>query len=303
MLVSTEIIVENNPANRYYCKEAIIKEVEDKLILNVLKLPKNSKKKVLVQCDYCGAMLEVKYCDYNRVMDRNLVGKYACVHCGRTIKNKEQLNAKYGVSNCSQLVFVKEKKKSTTKEHFGCDYPMQSLEVQSKSRATMKNKYGVEHNLQREEIKLIVKEANSHRKYENNSAPSSKAQRKISELMNGKLNFPVGCYNLDILLDENIYVEYNGSGHDLIVKLGNISKEEFTVKEIKRYQFLKEQGYKEIIIENKSDVLPNDDVIIDTINWCKNLLILYDLNWIKIDFDANIISTKNSEYTLQDKLL
>lgn len=42
-----------------------------------------------------------------------------------------------------------------------------------------------------------------------------------------------------ILIESNIYIEYNGSGHDLNVRMGQITKSEFNRKEVARYRLLK----------------------------------------------------------------
>ena len=57
---------------------------------------------------------------------------------------------------------------------------------------------------------------------------TSKQQLYIHSLLGGELNYCTGKCFLDIaFLDEKIYLEYDGGGHDLSVKLGNMSKEEF----------------------------------------------------------------------------
>lgn len=294
MVITEIIVVKNNNINRKNYNEAIISEDEDCLILDFYKMPKNSNKKIDVKCDYCGEIRNIKICDYNRIMNRNTNEKYACKKC-KKYKIKEKMLNSYGVENCSQLSYVKDKKKRTTRNNYGCDYPMQSDIVKEKSRKSMLEKYGVEHNIYRKEVKDKILISNSHQKFFKCNAPCSKAQRHISELCNGILNFPFDRYNLDILLDDKIYIEYNGSGHKMNVKMGNISEEEFIRKETIRYNMIKKEGYKEIIIENFSDKLPQDDIILDIISGLCVFLKQSEANWVKIDFDSMKITTKNCQ--------
>ena len=286
--------MKNNKMNLYFHEDAVIEKTDDYIIVDISKMKTGTNQRVDVQCDYCGKILNVKFNDYKRVMDRNLIGKYACRSCGGK-KCKETMNIKYGVDNCSQLDDVKNKKIKTCKKNYNCDYPMQSKLVKDKTRCSMKNKYGVEHNFHRKEIVDKVKYQNSHLRFKNGNIISSKAQRHICEICNGILNYPVEYYNLDILLSDNVYIEYNGSGHDLNIRMGQISEKDFLRKEIARYNKLKNLGYKEIIIDNLSDKLPDDEIIIDIIKGLKEFLLKSDSNWIRINLDNMKIKTKHCE--------
>ncbi len=51
-------------------------------------------------------------------------------------------------------------------------------------------------------------------------------------------------------------------GHNIIVKLGKLSQEEFDKKEKQRSSYLQEKGYKAFhIIADKKDNLPSDEVL------------------------------------------
>jgi hypothetical protein len=52
-----------------------------------------------------------------------------------------------------------------------------------------------------------------------------------------------------------VVVEYNGSGHDLRVKLGKVSKEEFSLKEAKRREDLLKKGLYLLEIDNPKDLV------------------------------------------------
>ena len=294
IVVTKKLIVKNNKANRRYYKDAIIYESDESLTLDVSKMPSQSNKKIDVECDYCGDIVPVSICDFTRIMKNCQNEKYACKKC-RKHKTRETMLNKYGVENCSQLEAVKDKKKRTTLKNYGCEYPMQSEIVLKKSRESMKRIYGVEHNLHREDIIEKVSLANSHQRFLNGTAPYSKAQKHISELCGGILNYPVGKFNLDTLVKNGIYLEYNGSGHNMNVKMGKITQAEFDRKEVLRYKLLKKMGYKEIIIDNYSDKLPSDDIIVDLINGLVEFLECSNANWVRANFDNMKITTKHCE--------
>lgn len=292
MLLHQKILVHiNKKFMENYKNVEIIHVNKDMYYVDAYDLLPNSNKKVLVRCDNCGEIITIKRNDYQKCIDKNK-GEYYCKKC-KKYHTRKTVKDKYGVDNISKLNDVKQKKKETCNKNFGCDYPMQSKVVYNKSKETMLNKYGVEHNLQRKNISDKVKIANAKVRSQKGTIISSKAQRHICKLLNGKLNYPFKFYNLDILLDNNIYIEYNGSGHNLNVKLNQITQEEFDKKETIRYKLLKDNGYKVIIFDNLSDKLPPDNIIIDLIEICKNIL-NNNNNWVKVNLDTLEIITKQS---------
>lgn len=256
-------------------------------------LPYNSNVIIEFQCDYCGKIFKNKYTNYTRHL--NTTDSVACREClGKKMKDVTMI--RYGVENISQLDSVKKKKVDTCNKNFGCDYPMQSEEVMDRAKVSMVKNYGVKHNFYRKEIVERVKIANAQKRFVNGSIVSSAAQRHLCELFNGILNYPVKWYNLDILLDNNIYCEYNGSGHKMNVRMGEISEEEYERKDMIRYLYLKSLGYKEIIFDNYSDKLLPDNIMIDLLNKCKKYFELNtDAHWIKVNLDNGKITTKNAE--------
>lgn len=288
MLLHQKILINDKYSKNIYNnieKEHITKNV---FYIDAYDLPNKSNKKVLVRCDYCGEITTIKYNDYNKCIENNQ-GVYYCKNCRkhhilRTVKEK------YNVDNISNLEEVKAKKKETCNKNFGCDWPMQNKNIYEKAKNKMIEKYGVEHNLQREDIITKVMKDNAKIRSENGNIQSSKAQRHICKLLNGKLNAPCDFYNMDILLNNNIYIEYNGSGHNLNVKLQQITQEEFDKKEMIRYQYLKSKGYKAIIFDNISNKLPNDSIIIQIVNQC--IKILDTNNWVRVNLDTLEITTK-----------
>lgn len=59
---------------------------------------------------------------------------------------------------------------------------------------------------------------------------------------------------VDILIDNDIVIEYNGSGHDLSVQIGKKDPDVFLQKDKKRIETLNENGYKCLVICNNRDL-------------------------------------------------
>ena len=98
--------------------------------------------------------------------------------------------------------------------------------------------------------------------------------------------------SLDIAFpEEQIYVEYNGGGHNLQVKLGKLSEKEFKIKEIRRYQYLKSLGWKQIEINSPNDCLPNDEELLSCVLEGINLLKTTNINHHTINLYKNNTST------------
>lgn len=105
----------------------------------------------------------------------------------------------------------------------GVEYPFQNSEILQKTIDLQINKYGT-----------FGRKINT-----------SKQQIYINNLYNGKLNYRIGNYCVDILLDSNVICEYDGLGHNMMVKLGKLTEEEFVEKEKERSNYLQKLGYKE----------------------------------------------------------
>ncbi len=130
------------------------------------------------------------------------------------------------------------------------------------------------------------------------NAPSSSQQKFLFDIIGGEENYPIGNYLLDIALpEEKIYIEYDGSGHDLSVKLGHVSEIDFRNKEIKRNYFLFRRGWKEIRIISNKDKLPNKKHIEQMISFAKNI-ILSGRSYVVFNIDDSTIEYQsyNSHY-------
>jgi hypothetical protein len=207
-------------------------------------------------------------------------------------KIKETLMEKYGVEHNSQTEEFKQHYKETMMERYGEDATFKIPKFYKKYKDTMVKKYGTEHALQnvdilnnmQEQIKEKygvnnisqlneIKNKKAETFYKNGSIATSNQQRYLHSLLGGELNYSEDTPSLDIAFpNEKIYIEYNGSGHDLSVKLGNINQDEFDNKERRRYYFLKKLGWKGIFINSLVDYLPTDEVLINEINKAKEWL-------------------------------
>lgn len=70
--------------------------------------------------------------------------------------------------------------------------------------------------------------------------PVSMAQENLAKCLSDfQLNYPFGRYYID-LCNGKVAIEYDGSGHDLSVRVGKISLEDFKRKEETRRDFIRE---------------------------------------------------------------
>jgi len=194
--------------------------------------------------------------------------KYGVEHYTQTdeykIKTKETNLQKYGVENVFQLAIFQDKQKDTVRKKYKVDNVFQSEEIKIKIKKTIIEKYGVDHIMKIPEIKESIIRKQKESLYKNGNVQVSKQQLYLHNLLGGELNYQVDILNLDIAFpEEKIYIEYNGGGHDLQVKMGRISYEDFIQSELKRYLFLKSRGWKQILINSPRDYLPDDKTIIE----------------------------------------
>jgi hypothetical protein len=252
-------------------------------ILNIpyKELGKCSQKKIELKCDYCGKIFNREIAVYMRKFEGIIEGqKDACEDCVNLKKNETNLN-KYGTewftqSEDGRKVLSKNnpmydefnvlKNKEVVREKYGVDNIFQLEEIKEKSRQTCLEIFGFKNAMQNKEIKNKSNINRIKSLYLNGNTICSTQQKLIHELIGGELNYPVDNCSLDIAFpEEKIYVEYNGGGHDLEVKLGKLTSEQFKRKENKRYFFLKSLGWKQVCIESPNDDLPTNEIILEKI--------------------------------------
>ena len=89
-----------------------------------------------------------------------------------------------------------------------------------------------------------------------NGIPASKAQIKLQEVFPSfSLNVEEDGYYYDLFdSKKKIVIEYNGRGHDLVVRIGKTTEEVFKQREEKRKDKILEK-YSLLVIEDKYDRL------------------------------------------------
>jgi len=269
------------------CKMTIFVDVND--------LPVNSHKKIKIKCDYCETPFDRVYRDHLKFAEKSPVKKDACNEC-RGLKTKESNLIIYGVESVAHVEDVINKKKRTNLERYGVESPLASQEIKDKIARGNLEKYGVENVFANKEIQEKIYETNFRKygfkiatqspeikgksvekyvktMYENKTAPTSRQQQYFHDILGGELNYPVGKLMLDIAFPkEKLYIEYQGSGHNLDVKLGKMTEEEFLKRERSRYYFLRNKGWKMIEIISNKDYIPLQDQIINMFKYAKKKL-------------------------------
>lgn len=256
----------NKKENKYMVKRGtyINAKVED--------LPKQSHIMVNVKCDYCGEIIQVRFDAYNKQRNNDIT-KDCCNNCKAT-KGKELNLLRYGVENQFQRDEVKKKAIQTNIEKYGYYHPAKNKEVISKIMNSMSK---------------------------NGNVQTSKQQHYLHKIIGGTLNYndnSVGYYSIDIAFPKDkIAIEYDGSGHDLQVQFGNLTQNEFNHKEIVRSEILRRNGWKEVTIISKKDLIPLDDKIRQIIQDAK-CYFGTGHSWITYDIDRNkvVCSEYEKEY-------
>ena len=145
--------------------------------------------------------------------------------------------------------------------------------------------------------KICGREKQTRSLIENGHGAISLQQKWIAETIGGNsvLNYPWKTSCLDIAFpEEKIYIEYDGSGHDLSVKLGSMTQEAFDRREMNRTYGLYRDGWKCIRIISRSDRLPLIDQIITMYNLALSILI--DHHYVVFRIDNGTIEYDQIEY-------
>ena len=267
-----------------------------------------------VICDGCGKIVNIYVNSYYIHTKNN--GEYLCSECAKKRK-EEHLLKLYGVTNVTYIPEVREKARNTNLERYGYVTPSKNEEVASKRRATNIEKYGVECTLSNEEIRqkrdktciekygtanvlsnkeIFAKALEKRLKNESgifsDGVPTSKQQLHFYDLFGGELNKLINGYFVDIMLSNSIFFEYNGGGHDLSVKLGNLTQEQFNNREQERDGVLFGLGLKKFCIESCTDILDSDGILLDLKNKAEEVL----LNTSSVCFCYNMDTKETKIY-------
>lgn len=172
------------------------------------------------------------------------------------------MKEKYGVEYSMLLPDFKEKVKETSMQKYGVEHYRKSDVVKQKQKETVMRKYGVY------SVSQLPQNREKSRElfHKNGLINASSAQKHICDLVKGQLNYRFHGFYLDILFEDWLDIEYDGSGHNLRVKMGKMSQEDFDKKERKRLAAIHFNGLKTIIIKgNDQDLLPPDEEILSDI--------------------------------------
>ena len=304
------------------------------LKVKIEDLPKNSQKEIEAQCDICKGKKNITYKTYNNSLNnygyytckkcshikqnetiKELYGvdnyfqtqeckdkmrttfqkKYNCDNPmqNEEIKKRQQdsLEEHFGVRVPLQNEEIKHRAKNTTFEHYGYYYASQSDKFKKQVENTMLSKYNVRYPMQSLEIREKAVETLCKR----GIIKTSSQQIYLHNIYGGELNYPIKYYSSDICFpDEKLCIEYDGKGHDLTVKLGEITQEEFTQKEIIRNAIIKHEGYNQMRIISFTDKLPSDKILLQMLEYTKQYFSNYpEHSWIEFLIDSS--SVRNAE--------
>lgn len=229
------------------------------ITIPIVDLPKGSGLKIDVECDYCNKIFKKAYRRYLET-----INDISCSDCRSNKIMKTNLK-RYGVTCAMHSEEKSKERRQTFINKYGTPTPAKLKEVQEKAKQTNLKKYGVEWVLQNDEIKAKqMKSANKTLKERGEKygiIPVSKNQILLHELFGGVINYQIGKYFADIYLEEfNLIIEYDGGGHNLSVKTGRRTQEEFEEKEKLRNEYLLSLGYnilRIIDLKDKFDTAEN----------------------------------------------
>jgi len=235
-----------------------------KIMVDVLDLSEYSNIQVNFICDYCGKEYTQTFDSYSNKNKNGIIHKDCCVDC-IVLKREESNMLRYGVNIPTKLKSVSDKISKTFEEKYnGIGYFLHTEEINKKRLMSL---------------------------YRNGTAPLSRGQQYISNVLGGELNYLQSYFFLDIaFLEDKIYIEYDGGGHNLLVQRGYQTEQEFKNKEIKRSYALNNKGWKEIRIISLKDNLPSKEIIIDIYKYAIKYLNTGH-SWIKFDIDNGLIIT------------
>lgn len=275
---------------KYYKEKGYIFKCNDVITIDINDLPVQSNYDVLVECENCKKQYYMPYYSYYKCK-----GIVYCNDC-KILKIKNTNLEKYGCEFAFQNKDVQEKHRKTIMSKYGCNNVFQNEDIKQKIKETCLKKYGVENPMQNKDILEKSYKKMCETKFYNETQICSKQQRYINDVLGGDLNRPYEKFWLDIFFEEdNIYLEYNGSGHDISVKYNKLTREQFDLNEIKRYKVLKNRGLKQIVIESSQDILSDKEVLLSLKDFAFSILKGNISSWIKFDIDNQLIKYKNTE--------
>lgn len=124
---------------------------------------------------------------------------------------------------------------------------------------------------------------------------TSRQQLYLHSLYGGELNYPIKYYSADICFpEEKFEIEVDCGGHDLNVKTGRMTQEEFDKREIIRNDLIKKEGYKQMRIISIKDKLPSDIILLKMLKESREYFKKHpNHSWIEFNIDTS--SLRNAE--------
>lgn len=278
------------------CKNIKTKESNLKKygVENISQLESVKEKKKETCLEHYGVESPLQSKEVLKKLQNTCVEKYGshCSFMNQEVREtfKKNMMDKYGVEHPLQLDSVKDKYKNTIRDKYGVDNISCSNEIKEKKRQLSLERYGTEYTLQSKEVRERIAKT----WFNNNSQKTSQQQEYLNSLYNGILNYPISSLSADIFLqDDGIDIEYDGGGHDLQVKLGSITQEEFNHKEMIRNYVIKREGYKQIRIISSKDYLPSDEILLQMLDQAKEYFSTTTHTWIEYNIDSSTM--RNAE--------
>ena len=225
-------------------------------------------------------------------MQKTCLEKYGTINPSELdfVKEKRKMVFldKYGVENPMQCQAIFEKASKTNEERYGYKYTVICPEIQEKIKKSILEKYGTLNVMELPEIREKAEKTNMERwgfktplsnpeirkkgfetmsKNGQQAVLSSSQQNYINNLFGGQLNYLIEYYHVDsFLIDENIGIEYSGSGHDVSVRSGREARERFEAKEMARKKYFINHKIPILEFIYKKDILPSDEILFGFLN-------------------------------------
>ena len=280
-------------------KYGINVKIKDIININIYTLkqiaPMNKTIKLKCQCDNCKKEFNIEPRSYSLNEAKN--NYIFCYRC----KGKNTMINRYGAAYSGQVSEFMQKSVNTKIKRRLIDSNYQK-NINIKTLKTVQKKYGKQYTSTNQVPKIKAKVRKTM--FKNGTVPTSKQQEYFYKILGGELNYPFSHLSLDIaLINEKIDIEYNGSGHDLKIKLKKCTREEFDKKEIKRNNFIRLQGWKQIFIISPKDKinLYTDEEYLKLIQLSKDYLLNTSHHWVNIYIEEDKFET--SVYTKSIKNL
>lgn len=294
------IAIENSISKKVACKQCRSKKLKDGMqtrygVQSAFNIEEVKKKIAKTNKEKFGAENVFSSSQIQEKIHKTNLEKYGVEYAGQIesgkIKSVETSLERYGVTHPSKSKTVQDKKVATNLKKYGVPYNSQTKEYKEKVLETNLRKYGVEHYNQLPERREFAR----NRLAEVGELMTSKSQNKICDLVGGKLNHPCHGFFLDVLFEDWLDIEYNGGGHDLGVKLGQMTQAQFDKKEKQRTAAVLGYGYKQLVIYNsnpsKRDKLPEDEVTKEILNKCIFFLKNFEDKLLALDLDTMNLTT------------